>query len=740
MKKLSIVLFALFLSVCLLGCNDQEKVMDYITYPTGLEINGEVLFWDEVADAKGYIVYANGVEVEDTKELSYDFSDIPQDQIIFKVQAKAPRGYEDSGLSASVGYLEDDEDELEDMIELGEEYYMGVEDDFFEELIRKGMTADELEDLYIAGEWIFNSHHDDTLSNLLEELQDYLDDVENLEAFISAIVVYLMPGMFDQSIFDLEMSLGNLNDYLDDNPDDEQAVWIQEMIDNFESTIEIYEDFNDEIEDNPDAIVLAVTNGIQYLFDLANMTTTSITDILDQIVTTEKPGDLTASEMAFMFDEMVMVLEETMPSQENLMIIFTVFEAANNIIADARDYDESVEGLNSKLAVQARYSIQSFINLLETFDEAFFERFLEYAELENVYEGQYEALALLIEYLDTYYDENQGLFDNIDEVFTIEEKEILYKQFDMTIFSNLNYNYGYFGLNSFIGTLNYDELAFIDIYNMGLAFRSTIGVLLDDISDNPEIIDQILTVSYFNYYEQNNFYLGEFYDGYDQCSWNGNYQTVILIDYIMDLMVDVNSEIDEDGFLSIYNVLIEYIESTFKSNYTYRYGIDLEDLFDVLDVFGDESSVDLQGLYNDIFTHLQDEDTFGEIATVLEGFLDSTEEDLSSLVIVGMLFLSVDDYLTDNRVESIDDLVDDLLAKISESDLADDYNLTDSFMSDLDDAITEVLNTLTEASDSYGNADFSNLSEADKDAISDYLLDLSEPFEAIYSLIEDLEQ
>lgn len=736
MKKLSIIVFALFLSICLFGCSDEEGALDYINYPTGLEINGEVLSWDEVEGAKGYIVYANDEEVEDTKDLSFDFSEMSESQIIFRVQAKGPRGYEDSGLSASVGYLDNAEDELDDMIEFSDENYLNLEEEFFEELIRKGMTAQEFEDMYVALDWIIDGDHDDDLSNLLDDFKEYLDDLENLEAFVSATVAYLMPSMLDSNIEMMEGSLDYFYEVLEEDPDDPQIEIVEDFIDQYEKSIEVYEGLNDEIKDNPDTIVLAITNGIEYLFSIAEMTSSTITDTLNDVVNSVDPEDVSASEMALMIDEMVLVLEETMPSQEDFMVIFTAFEAVNNVVADAYDYEDSVESLNSKLAVQTRYSIQAFINLLGTFDEAFFTSLFASAELEDVYQGQYEALSLLVEYFDIYYDDNQDLFDDMDDVFTLAEKEILYNQSDFSFMFNMNYYYGYSMMTTMMSGLSFEGLPFDDFINLTQSLRNTVDVLLDEVSENSEIIEQILILN--NFHSMSNYYLDEVYDTYDQYYWNKNYQTIVLFDQILDLTVSVNDEVSDEEFISIYSFLTNYINSSISPNLSY-YDIDLTALFDVLDMFGEDNDSDLHTLYNELFEHFQEENTFGEIATVCEDFLDSNDEDLSSVIIYGMVFLSIDDYLTTSRMGTIEDLVDDFLEEISNSDLEAEFNLTDSDIADFDEAITAIFDTLALASESFGDVDFSDLSESDMDLIFDYMEDLGETLENFSDLINELD-
>jgi hypothetical protein len=134
--------------IALIGCNNGSTLdgLDFdeqIAAPTNLVISGEVLSWDEVADASGYYVFIDDEKVDTVRDNSFDFSREDGDRLIFTVVTKAPRGMQDSVHSVSVAYIKNKTQEVASMKTAVATSPLAFGDEFAEELVNKGMLASE---------------------------------------------------------------------------------------------------------------------------------------------------------------------------------------------------------------------------------------------------------------------------------------------------------------------------------------------------------------------------------------------------------------------------------------------------------------------------------------------------------------------------------------------------------------------------------------------------------------------
>jgi hypothetical protein len=158
LKKLAFLIISLFIGFTLFGCNETTtdiEIIEMISAPTNLRIEGTTLYWDTVSGVKSYVVYIDNVETKTLKTTSYDFSNLTGDTLVFKVKSVAPRGMADSPLSVSIAYQRNRAATITGIDLYLESAAMSdiFPEGFVEVLTDKGMTAQKMETFMTA----FNS-------------------------------------------------------------------------------------------------------------------------------------------------------------------------------------------------------------------------------------------------------------------------------------------------------------------------------------------------------------------------------------------------------------------------------------------------------------------------------------------------------------------------------------------------------------------------------------------------------
>ena len=332
MKRLVLLLFITVLSFLLVGCNNGGSELDidlneFINSPTNLSISGKTLSWDEVENADGYLVYVDGEEEDSVNTNGFDFSGLTGENLIVQVKTKAPRGMQDSGVSASIAYVANPTIEIyainsaysamisslsdNNLVELP----FSLPEGFPEELVRKGMIGSEFETIMTSLVSLqTNIVTTTTVNDQFDLFDTFLSSIDNVEAFVSASVVTLLADMIQFQIYELQSDLVLYGEYFANANDEYFEEYYQNLINQATLTLEALNALKTEIEDNPDSIVMSITTTIEYFVSIEEMLSSDLFTYLQSLFEATEPDDVNVNELVLIKEEIVNVLRETMPS------------------------------------------------------------------------------------------------------------------------------------------------------------------------------------------------------------------------------------------------------------------------------------------------------------------------------------------------------------------------------------------------------------------------------------------
>jgi len=194
------------------GCNSSASELEldmdeFIGSPTNLVITGTQLSWDAVPEASGYIVYANSLEVDKVSTNAYDFSSLDGDKLIFQVRTRAPRGMQDSALSASIAFVSNKTEEIANInFSLESHGYSDIlGEGFAQELVNKGMIGSEVESMLVSMDNLLLSFGTaETYPDYYALIDGFMSSFDNIEALVSAFVKTVLVEMLQEQIDELE--------------------------------------------------------------------------------------------------------------------------------------------------------------------------------------------------------------------------------------------------------------------------------------------------------------------------------------------------------------------------------------------------------------------------------------------------------------------------------------------------------------------------------------------------------
>ncbi|MFA7107014.1 MAG: hypothetical protein WC154_06905, partial [Candidatus Izemoplasmatales bacterium] len=318
MKKIFSLFIMVFAMVGFVACNNGGSELDLdleeeIAFPINLKIEGKVLSWDPVENAKGYIVYANDEKVDQVSETSYDFSDLEGERLIFTVITKAPRGMKNSAHSASIAYIENKEEEIQAVQLALDNSEMDMPEGFAEEIVNKGMLASEFQATLTA--LLAFEEEMDTVSNpqeFYDSVSAMMDEVSNPEPIISAFVKFSLPDTIQADIDNYELMIQQYQVMIDQYGD--FGGYYQDSIDYYNEQILSLEEMLETMDESSDQIVKAVLVVIEYLMQVESMITEDLVTKMIELSETESLADLNPEEVILIKDEIVNILNETLPS------------------------------------------------------------------------------------------------------------------------------------------------------------------------------------------------------------------------------------------------------------------------------------------------------------------------------------------------------------------------------------------------------------------------------------------
>lgn len=740
MKKYVAIILGLFLVLGFTGCNSDGSDIkvdldEFIGNPTNLVITGETLSWDEVPNADGYIVYANDEEVDKVNTNSFDFGSLSGDLLIFQVRTRAPRGMQDSALSAKLAFVVNREQVIADVELALAQGGMDLDEDFSEELVNKGMVSADVEGLVDEmGDFMTSYGNAETFEDFIIAIRGLVEEADNIEALISALVKTQLVDFLEMLIAEFEAEIESHESDIISGYSWYTNEELQEMIDQAQMQIDVYDDLIDQIESDPDTIVLAVTSTIEYFISIEEMISDELVALIDGLGDVQEPSDLNANELAAIKEEIVSVLRETMPTGEEMVLVLEVIDLVSSLSGATINYNSTVENYKGKMAAQSLYSLEAFINFLDVFDLDFFEEFIainDNAEM-SVSMISAESGILVVKYFDKFYDDNENLLDTINEVFSDEEKEALFDEYVVAL--------GQMGdeLESASGLMS--SLSFEQLMDLQVIFEDSFGELLDAfVESDGEIIRQAAINSNFSDYENMNLATGMVYDNdteFNHARELARYDLlseafILLNSLIQSLNQDELNEITSFFLDSIFENVIGEVLVPYNAPFTEAEALAAKEVI----------STALGLANNDILAFLQavvgyvvEEDVLQVYKTVVQDTFDYYTEEYgadydsvynpafyqddyrsnASLIFVASYY---DDFMTNSNRGTLDDILEVVFSALNEEDLRDLTGLTSTEITAINETITEILDLLD---DEFGNIktfDYKNLSPSDLEDI-----------------------
>ena len=717
MKKIFSLFIMVFAMVGFVACNNGGSELDLdleeeIAFPINLKIEGKVLSWDPVENAKGYIVYANDEEVDQVSETSYDFSDLEGERLIFTVITKAPRGMKNSAHSASIAYIENKEEEIQAVQLALDNSEMDMPEGFAEEIVNKGMLASEFQATLTA--LLAFEEEMDTVSNpqeFYDSVSAMMDEVSNPEPIISAFVKFSLPDTIQADIDNYELMIQQYQVMIDQYGD--FGGYYQDSIDYYNEQILSLEEMLETMDESSDQIVKAVLVVIEYLMQVESMITEDLVTKMIELSETESLADLNPEEVILIKDEIVNILNETLPSVSDVTITINTLFSMSSIVEETNGISLPTMDNTEKMAGTMLLSFEAFIRFIDNFDLKFFQDIKAIGvseETDNMKEAR--SSILMINYVDKYLEENETLLDQIEDVYTEEEKEEMFNDY-MAELDDLTDS----GSAGMVMIYSFSDLTFDQMMNLQVIFDEALNDLLDAFVESEGQL-LILQAQITDLEEE---FWAEEVNGPDYAEYDFNKQVYQfkIADQVVYLLNSVVSERSLSDYEEVSGFIIKtYLPLVFGSmadmSMMMEPTITIEDnpMITVLETFMDSTTEEQYKLIQSLVAFLDEKDIFMDY---VNDFTDAYSEDYDAIYsddnqYFQMIFMlsAYDQYMSSSNRDNIDELLTQL-GVMFEDDMFSSYEL-DGYIA----AVTSVLDYFDEVASEVADMDFSNLSTEDK--------------------------
>lgn len=723
MKKIFIFMIFIFAIFGVTACNSNPSEIDIsydeqIAMPTNLSITNKVLSWTAVENAKAYYVYADGEEVDKVRTNSFDFSNLTGDRIIFTVSTQAPRGMQDSAHSVSIAYVANKTAEISSMKLAVSNSKLGFSEDFAEELVNKGMLTSEFNAM-VDGMNDFGENMDDVenIQDFYDAVSDMMENMDNVEAFISALVKFSLPEYINDEIAMIEYNISFYESYKIEDP--QSAEYYQERIDNLELEIEMYEGLLDTIENSSDAAIKSFVFVMDYIKRIENMITQDLITNIANFQNVDEVSDLNVNELVLIKEEMVTILQETMPSSTDVILVIETMYS----MSDAMDEIANVtlpENLSSeKAAGSILMSLEAFILFLDNFDQEYFQSIKDLGS-ENLSEYMLSAEVglLTVIYFDDFKEENQNLLDQISDIYTDEEKEAMIEDYKLTIIDLFEEQ----GLDT--TDLDLSFYSFESLMSFEILMEEAFDNFLDAfVEADGELFRAIARVAEINEPYINDVYM----DDYDEYQYLNTIATMKMIHEVLNLANAVIEDLDIEDYTLMIDFYINMIELYLVQMSTMTpYAMNplqSTTLIDSFSTFITNSSEEQLELMQNIVAFLVDGERLLNYSTEYDNTFDNDYEKASddgdefAFIFFANQYL---DFMNSGNRQLIDDLLVELDILFESNDV--EYLV---LIDDIDVRVKAVLDYMDDNLGSIKDYDAGNLTVAQRERISEIQEDIS---------------
>lgn len=433
-KRLILLVLMLFSAFGFVACNvttiPTGTGSGQADVPTNLAITGTVLSWNAVSGVTQYIIYIDGVESATVSATSYDFASKigSKTSLTFQVVAKGGTGVEDSEKSASIAYVANAAQEVAD-IEAAmatNQYLSGAPEGFADELVRKGVVADDFT-ADMAALDTFMAAVEAAEGNIVAvnaALTVLIAAVPHYEAYLSAVVA-VMPQSIDEEIAGRNEDIAYWEEEKLDPYSWYSVEECQEYIDEDQASIDRLTSLKTTLEGNSDDVVLALTSLLDYLVDVqSHLTTTLLNNIQAQMNGEDRP---TAAEVVAIKDEAVNILLANMPPVADLEFAYDLFYTFETAMVGS---PLPAAGVTAQMAAASLLGMELELRFLLSLDATFINGV--YAALDDSRSGnetQIEIAILVLKKVNDFQTAQATLITAMENTFTEAQKEDLFDLF-----------------------------------------------------------------------------------------------------------------------------------------------------------------------------------------------------------------------------------------------------------------------------------------------------------------------
>lgn len=508
MKKLLFLLLSIFTVFGIAACDGTVtdgtettvEINEQLEMPINLAIDEEnqLLTWDAVADAESYAVYVDGVMVEEVTETSFDFSSLEGSRLIFSVKALAPNGMFDSNISNSLAFIADRETAISELKATMTTFNMNVsdEDAFATELVNKGMLSSDLESMMTDVQSLQTVNPDD-FSDMFDAFDGVMEsmDLSMIEALVSSLIKVELPNQLQSQITYYESMNDTYGYYSED------IVMLNNLL--------------DFITENDEEAIRSVMVVIEYFMDVEASIDSEMVTGMETLMNSTSPSDMNLTLFVTLKNDLINQFKNNLPSLDDVIILNTTVLTLANVMAEEA-MDISIISIPEQ-SQMSLYSIELMLNFFLEIDEDYISAIIDATESESMANGQ-AFLEENIRILDAYLESNETLIDQMNSIYTDEEKQDMMSEYlVMTMMTSLmNMGLEEEDLETTVRTIVENNFDFNNVLILQNMADDAFNDLLDDIIESDYLIlDYIFTLQELNDSNYNAIISNDDYHGLD---------------------------------------------------------------------------------------------------------------------------------------------------------------------------------------------------------------------------------
>ncbi|MCF7924741.1 MAG: hypothetical protein K9L64_06545 [Candidatus Izimaplasma sp.] len=477
MKKFIVLILAIFGMFSIVSCNkssseettnltEEFNLDEQLDTPTNLAINGTTLTWSEVEYSTGYRIYVNGNLEAEVYNNSFDFSEVEGDNLIFTIKAITTTGLHNSNESVTIAYNANRSQEIAGIKTLLVSNNMIVSnpDGFAAELVDKGMVAadfgtmmSEFDTLRIQME-----SQNVSLSNMYEAIDGFMDSMNRyqIEALLSSLIKFELKAIIEEEIADMQ---------------DMEEQYGQD----YSEEIMMNQNTLDFIEDNVDEVVKSAMLVVDYIVDVEESISTDLVTSFEGLAEAQSPNQASIDLAITLKNELVNDLKDSLPELEDVLILNRTLLA---FLSTVYEGDFSIDTINViKQSSQSLLGIELFYNYLLAIDASYVQGMLDTVD-QSEYEVAENVIILNLTLLDEFLEDNQTLIQEMNDIYTVEEKEVMFFDYQVMLIANqiIIENAGLDKDDtSVIQSIFENNISYTEIFNAQVMMNDQLNELLD---------------------------------------------------------------------------------------------------------------------------------------------------------------------------------------------------------------------------------------------------------------------